>query len=142
MIELVLSMMLWIHNVTGYTIPEPPNISLVSKEMMLSYAYGCELDPIPEENIELCDTRKDWNLSEDGPLGMYDHVKRAIIMPDDFDINRSTINLFFFMRWFIIFSMRMTYITMWNAKQSWRKRPTNFKMSGYERNTTLIYTRR
>lgn len=87
MIELVLSMMLWIHNVTGYTIPEPPDISLVSKEIMLSYAYGCDLDPIPEENIQLCDTRKDWNLSEDGPLGMYDHVKKAIIMPDDFDIN-------------------------------------------------------
>ena len=52
MIELVLSMMLWIHNVTGYTIPAPPDISLVSKEMMLSYAYGCDLDPIPEENID------------------------------------------------------------------------------------------
>ena len=77
--ELVFSMMLWIHNVTGYTMPEPPEISLVSKETMLFYAYGCDLEPVPEENIELCNTRKDWNLNENGPLGMYDSIKKEIL---------------------------------------------------------------
>ena len=85
--ELVFSMMLWIHNVTGYTMPEPPEISLVSKETMLFYAYGCDLEPVPEENIELCNTRKDWNLNENGPLGMYDSIKKTIILPDDFDVS-------------------------------------------------------
>ena len=52
--EIILAMMLWIHNATGYTIPEIPDIKFLSTMDLRSYAYGCDQKPIPNQSIEIC----------------------------------------------------------------------------------------
>lgn len=84
--ELILAMMLWIHNATGYIIPEAPNVKYLSTMDLRSYAYGCNLKPIPKYNKEICDSRENWDIDNRGPLALYDHIDKLIILNKDFDI--------------------------------------------------------
>ena len=45
--EIIIAMMMWIHTATGYSIPEIPDINYLNTMELRSYAYGCELTPIP-----------------------------------------------------------------------------------------------
>ena len=58
--EIVLAMMLWIHNVTGYTIPEPPNIPYLSSFEIKKFAYGCDMNPIPVGFEDICAAKNFW----------------------------------------------------------------------------------
>ena len=49
--EIIIAMMMWIHTATGYSIPEIPDINYLNTMELRSYAYGCELTPIPSQNI-------------------------------------------------------------------------------------------
>ncbi len=87
MIELIVVLMLWIHNITGYSIPEPPVIKYMSSYDIKAYSFGCNLDIIPEENIEVCESSEFWDLDKIGPIALYDHELKTIILNNDFDIN-------------------------------------------------------
>ena len=85
--EIVLAMMLWIHNVTGYTIPEPPNIKYLSSFEIKKFAYGCDMNPIPVGFEDICAAKNFWELDdyerENVPLGLYDHERQIIILNQD-----------------------------------------------------------
>ena len=87
--EIILAMMLWIHNATGYTIPEIPEIKFLSTMDLRSYAYGCDQVPIPNGNDDICAARKDWDLdTKSNPINslraskeLYEQGVRIIIGP-------------------------------------------------------------
>lgn len=86
--ELLFAMMLWIHNATGYTIPELPNIKFLNTMDLRSYAYGCNLNPVPPYNKEICEAKEYWDLDQKGnPIALYDHVDKVIILNEDFNIS-------------------------------------------------------
>ena len=78
--------MLWIHNATGYTIPEIPEIKFLSTMDLRSYAYGCDQVPIPNGNDEICAAKKDWDLDRSNPIALYDHIDKIVILNKNFDI--------------------------------------------------------
>ena len=85
--EIILAMMLWIHNATGYTIPEIPEIKFLSTMDLRSYAYGCDQVPIPNGNDDICAARKDWDLdTKSNPIALYDHIDKIVILNKNFDI--------------------------------------------------------
>ena len=84
--EIILAMMLWIHNATGYTIPEIPDIKYLSTMDLRSYAYGCDQVPIPNGNDEICAAKKDWDLDRSNPIALYDHIDKIVILNKNFDI--------------------------------------------------------
>tara|TARA_B100000424_G_scaffold57092_1_gene41149 strand:+ start:311 stop:799 length:489 start_codon:yes stop_codon:yes gene_type:complete len=85
--ELILAMMLWIHNATGWVVPEVPNVKFLESMDLRAYAYGCNLNPIPSHNKDICDAREFWELDTKGvPLALYDHVDKIIILNKNFDI--------------------------------------------------------
>jgi hypothetical protein len=84
--EIIIAMMMWIHTATGYSIPEIPDINYLNTMELRSYAYGCELTPIPTHNIELCAAKKDWDLDRTNPIAIYDNENKTIILNKKFDI--------------------------------------------------------
>ena len=84
--EIIIAMMMWIHTATGYSIPEIPDINYLNTMELRSYAYGCELTPIPTHNIELCAAKKDWDLDRTNPIALYDDKNKTIIVNKKFDI--------------------------------------------------------
>ena len=78
--------MLWIHNATGFTIPEIPDIKYLNTMDLRAYAYGCNQIPIPNGNEDICSARKDWDLDNRGPIALYDHIDKLIILNENFDI--------------------------------------------------------
>jgi hypothetical protein len=84
--EIIITMMMWIHTATGYSIPEIPDINYLNTMELRSYAYGCELTPIPTHNIELCAAKKDWDLDRTNPIAIYDNENKTIILNKKFDI--------------------------------------------------------
>ena len=84
--EIIIAMMMWIHTATGYSIPEIPDINYLNTMELRSYAYGCELTPIPTHNIELCAAKKDWDLDRTNPIAIYDNENKSIIVNKKFDI--------------------------------------------------------
>jgi hypothetical protein len=84
--EIILAMMMWINTATGYSIPEIPDINYLNTMELRSYAYGCELTPIPTHNIELCAAKKDWDLDRTNPIAIYDNENKTIIVNKKFDI--------------------------------------------------------
>ena len=77
--EIIIAMMMWIHTATGYSISEIPDINYLNTMELRSYAYGCELTPIPTHNIELCAAKKDWDLDRTNPIALYDDKNKTII---------------------------------------------------------------
>ena len=68
--EIIFSIMLWINNSTGYSIPDTPNIKFLETMDLRSYAYGCELTPIPNQNKEICAAKENWeNRRNDADTG-------------------------------------------------------------------------
>ena len=84
--EIILAMMLWIHNATGYSIPEIPDIKYLSTMDIRAYAYGCDQVPIPNNNEDICAVREDWDIDYSGPIALYDHMDKIVILNKDFDI--------------------------------------------------------
>ena len=85
--EIILAMMLWIHNATGYSIPEIPEVKFLSTMDLRAYAYGCNQNPIPNQSIEICAARKDWDLDDrSNPIALYDHIDKIVILNKNFDI--------------------------------------------------------
>ena len=84
--EIILTMMLWIHTATGYSIPEIPDIEYLSTMNIRSYAYGCDQVPIPNGNDEICAAKKDWDLDRNSPIALYDHIDKTVILNKNFDI--------------------------------------------------------
>ena len=84
--EIILAMMMWINTATGYSIPEIPDINYLNTMELRSYAYGCELTPIPTHNIELCAAKKNWDLDRTNPIAIYDHNNKVIILNKRFNI--------------------------------------------------------
>ena len=74
--EIILAMMLWIHNATGYSIPEIPDIKYLSTMDIRAYAYGCDQVAV----------REDWDIDYRGPIALYDHMDKIVILNKDFDI--------------------------------------------------------
>ena len=90
--EIIVIMMLWIHNATGYPIPEHPNIEFLSSHDIKAYAYGCNDDPPPAENIDYCEASEFWEIDDlsksHGPIALYDNIKKTIILNENFDNNK------------------------------------------------------
>ena len=84
--EIILAMMLWIHNATGYTIPEIPDIKYLSTMDIRAYAYGCDQVPVPSGNEDICEARENWDIDYRGPIALYDHIDKVVILNKDFDI--------------------------------------------------------
>lgn len=84
--EIILAMMLWIHNATGYTIPEIPDIKYLSTMDLRAYAYGCNQVPIPNGNEDICEAKDNWDIDNRGPIALYDHIDKVVILNKDFDI--------------------------------------------------------
>ena len=84
--EIIIAMMMWIHTATGYSIPEIPNINYLNTMELRSYAYGCDLTPIPSHNIEICAAKKDWDLDRTNPIALYNDKNKTIILNKKFDI--------------------------------------------------------
>lgn len=84
--EIILAMMLWIHNATGYSIPEIPDVKFLGTMDLRSYAYGCDQVPIPNGNDEICAAKEDWDLDRTNPIALYDHIDKTIILNKKFDI--------------------------------------------------------
>ena len=84
--EIILAMMLWIHNATGYSIPEIPEVKFLNTMDLRSYAYGCDQVPIPNGNDDICAARKDWDLDRSNPIALYDHIDKIVILNKNFDI--------------------------------------------------------
>ena len=84
--EIILAMMLWIHNATGYTIPEIPDIKFLSTMDIRAYAYGCDQVPVPSGNEDICEARENWDIDYRGPIALYDHIDKVVILNKDFDI--------------------------------------------------------
>tara|TARA_Y100001963_G_scaffold147261_1_gene223348 strand:+ start:3313 stop:3813 length:501 start_codon:yes stop_codon:yes gene_type:complete len=86
--EILLAMMLWIHNATGYTIPSDlPEIVYVDSFEIRTEAYGCDLEKVPESSIEVCDSSHLWFVDEldkkNIPLGLYNHEDEIIFVNSD-----------------------------------------------------------
>ena len=84
--EIILAMMLWIHNATGYTIPEIPDVKYLSTMDLRAYAYGCNQVPIPNGNEDICGAKDNWDIDNRGPIALYDHIDKVVILNKDFDI--------------------------------------------------------
>lgn len=84
--EIIIAMMMWINTATGYSIPEIPNINYLNTMELRSYAYGCDLTPIPSHNIEICAAKKDWDLDRTNPIALYNDKNKTIILNKKFDI--------------------------------------------------------
>ena len=84
--EIIFSIMMWIHTATGYSIPDTPNIKFLETMDLRSYAYGCELTPIPNQNKEICAAKENWDLDSGNPVALYDHTNKTIILNKNFDI--------------------------------------------------------
>jgi len=84
--EIILAMMLWIHNATGYSIPEIPEVKFLETMDLRSYAYGCDQVPIPNGNDDICAAREDWDVDSSGPIALYNHVNKIVILNKEFDI--------------------------------------------------------
>lgn len=84
------AMMLWISQHTGYTIPELPAVSYLSPLEIKKFAYGCDNDPVPTINEDICSVQRFWDLDEMEreaiPLGLYNHENNEIIVRKGFDI--------------------------------------------------------
>ena len=89
-LEIILAMMLWISSVTGYTIPELPQIIYLSSVDIKKYAYGCDKAIIPPENKDICDAQEFWDLddinNERAPIALYDNKQQHIILNEKFNI--------------------------------------------------------
>ena len=87
--ELILSLMLWISNATGYPVPEPPGLLFLSTSGIKAYAYGCDDIPIPKGNEDICNSREFWDLDESSssPMALYNHRTKQIILNEDLDID-------------------------------------------------------
>jgi len=87
-LEIILAMMLWISNVTGYTIPNPPDIVYVDSSGIKSEAYGCDMEKVPEEFVDICNARDLWFVDDiekkNVPLGLYNHEEKTIFVNLDF----------------------------------------------------------
>lgn len=86
--EILFAMMVWIHNVTGYTIPPIPEITYLSSFETKRFAYGCDMKPIHKENKDICSAKDFWDLDDmerkNVPLGLYDHERQVIIVNKEF----------------------------------------------------------
>jgi len=80
--EIILTMMLWIHTATGYSIPEIPDIKYLSTMNIRSYAYGCNQVPIPNGNDDICAAKKDWDLDRNSPIALYDHIDKTTLQDE------------------------------------------------------------
>ena len=69
--ELILSLRLWIRNATDYPVPEPPGLLFLSTSDIKAYAYGCDENPIPFQNKDICAARKNWDLDRSNPIALY-----------------------------------------------------------------------
>ena len=78
MIELVMSLMLWISTVTGWPVPEPPTITYVDngQEMFLK-SHDCDSKP----NQPVCQT---YDGTQSNILGLYHSVTGTIYLSRDF----------------------------------------------------------
>lgn len=86
--EIIFAMMLWIHNATGYVLPEHPELKYLSSFETKKFAYGCDLNPIPPKSKDICNAKDFWDLDDmdrqNVPLGLYDHETQTIIVNKDF----------------------------------------------------------
>jgi len=87
-LEIMLAMMLWIHNATEYTIPKPPDIVYMDSSGIRSEAYGCDMEIVPEDFVDVCNARDLWFLDdlekENVPLGLYNHEEKTIYINSEF----------------------------------------------------------
>ncbi len=87
--EVILAMMVWISNATGYAVPEPPALEYLSSYEIKRFAYGCDLTPVPIDFIEVCDTSGDWDVDDmekhNIPLGLYDHERQVVMINESFE---------------------------------------------------------
>ena len=51
-----------------------------------AYAYGCDQIPIPNGNEDICEARENWDIDYRGPIALYDHIDKIVILNKDFDI--------------------------------------------------------
>ena len=78
MLELIMSLMLWISTQTGWAVPEPPKIEYIeSPHKMFIIANGCDIKP--EEPI--CKT---YNSEVSEVLGLYNNITGTILLNKDF----------------------------------------------------------
>ena len=84
MTEIITALMLWVSQQTGFTIPPPPAIVYLSQAKIKRYAYGCDEDPIPHGNKNICDD----NVEVAGmPQALYDHSIGTVIVSNTFTID-------------------------------------------------------
>ena len=81
MTTLISIMMVWISINTGFVVPDAPSIGYLSPFEIKRYAYGCDENPIPIGNEDICDN----NVEVAGtPKALYDHTKSTILVASGF----------------------------------------------------------
>ena len=79
MVELVMSLMLWISTATGWAIPEPPNITYIEDgRKLFLMSYGCDTEP----NQDICKAY----TGENGAtiLALYNNETKTVFLNKDF----------------------------------------------------------
>ena len=79
MIELLLSLMIWISVITGFTVPEIPHIKKVTLSELRYITFGC--DHIQEINKAVCTTKNPDELT----LALYMPEKETILLYNGWD---------------------------------------------------------
>jgi hypothetical protein len=91
--ELIFALMLWIGGQTGFPIPRPPIISVVTPIEIRYFMYGCE--ELKKQNDPMYDTwcivdRDDFlDPSAIDVIAVYDHETGTIYLPTYFDKNNN-----------------------------------------------------
>lgn len=84
---LIMSLMIWISQATGWAIPEAPNVKYATKAEMVSLAYECDIK-IDVDNKYVCELSDEEKATGDDlikPLALYDTVREVVILPKYFD---------------------------------------------------------
>ena len=78
MIELVMSLMLWISIQTGWTVPEPPTITYIeSGQELFMLSHNCKNKP----DQPVCTT---YNPETSKVLGLYNNETKTVLLNKDF----------------------------------------------------------
>ncbi len=80
---LVMSLMIWISQATGWAVPDAPKIEHKTQAQLVRIAYECDLK-ITEENNFVCKSTDEMIDKEDAilkPLALYDTIKEIIYLP-------------------------------------------------------------
>jgi len=87
MIELIMSLMVWISVHTNYIIPDPPSIVLNTKVELRDTIYGCKelKTKNPTKWNEIC-REMDWQAKS--VVAVYNHDSKVIHLPIYFDLKK------------------------------------------------------